>query len=562
MPRKLYRLLFLALFALGAGIGLRDPSPPDEPRFALAAKTMVESGHWLIPQRGSELYAEKPATFMWLQAAFYALTGELQIAFLLPSLLAGLLTLWLVADLARRLWRPGLAPWAASALFISLQFGLQAKRGQIDMLLTAMTTVALWGLLVHLLRGPQRGALLLAGFAAGLGTVTKGVGFLPLLMLIAYLGWRLHWRSRSELPPAGGGWQGTSLLLPSFVIGALVWLGPLLLATWWLDTPELRGYTQELLFHQTGARYLHAWHHHKPLWYYGQVILTLWLPGALLLPWLLPAWWRRLRRGDLRYWLLLGWSLLVLLFFSLSPGKREVYLFPALPAVVLAAVPLLPGLLRRRPVQWLLRGYLLLLGLLAALLAVGGWAGLPAVLKLAAKRALEGDDLQQLLLGCAVVAVVALGIALLLPARRLGRGLIGFSAALWLCYGLLLAPALDASSSGKQLMAEVADKLPADTELGIVELKEQLLLQADRPIADWGYRQPVAVQWAGAVRWLNAAPERRWLLVRTKRLPDCLKADALLPLGRANRVEWALLSARALSPACRQQLSSAGSDRR
>ncbi len=34
-----------------------------------------------------------------LQAAFYALTGNLRIAFLLPSLLAALATLWLARDL-------------------------------------------------------------------------------------------------------------------------------------------------------------------------------------------------------------------------------------------------------------------------------------------------------------------------------------------------------------------------------------------------------------------------------------------------------------------------------
>ena len=51
-PRWL--LLALLLFALAAGIGLRDPSPPDEPRFVLAASAMVDSGDWLLPRRGRE----------------------------------------------------------------------------------------------------------------------------------------------------------------------------------------------------------------------------------------------------------------------------------------------------------------------------------------------------------------------------------------------------------------------------------------------------------------------------------------------------------------------------
>ncbi len=52
--RELWLFLLFALLILGAGIGLRDPWPADEPRFAMSAMQMVESGNWLIPHRGSE----------------------------------------------------------------------------------------------------------------------------------------------------------------------------------------------------------------------------------------------------------------------------------------------------------------------------------------------------------------------------------------------------------------------------------------------------------------------------------------------------------------------------
>src|SRR5690606_24286947 len=85
----------LAVAVLFAGIGLRDPWPADEPRFAQVAREMVESGRWLFPTRGGEFYPDKPPVFMWLIALFYQITGQLRIAFLLPSALAGLGTLWL-----------------------------------------------------------------------------------------------------------------------------------------------------------------------------------------------------------------------------------------------------------------------------------------------------------------------------------------------------------------------------------------------------------------------------------------------------------------------------------
>ena len=92
----------LAVAGLAAGIGMRQPQPPDEPRFVLAARTMVESGQWLLPHRGVELYAEKPPVFMWLQAAAHQVVGSWQWSFLLPSLLAALLSLWLSESTAEK----------------------------------------------------------------------------------------------------------------------------------------------------------------------------------------------------------------------------------------------------------------------------------------------------------------------------------------------------------------------------------------------------------------------------------------------------------------------------
>src|SRR5690242_14889048 len=131
--RRALRLFFLvALVVLGSGIGLRDPWPADEPRFALSAKQMVDSGNWLIPHRGSELYSDKPPTFMAMQAATYEIVRDWRIAFLLPSLLAALGTLLLVYDLARRLWDHRTGLYAAAALLTAFQFVYQAKRAQID----------------------------------------------------------------------------------------------------------------------------------------------------------------------------------------------------------------------------------------------------------------------------------------------------------------------------------------------------------------------------------------------------------------------------------------------
>jgi 4-amino-4-deoxy-L-arabinose transferase-like glycosyltransferase len=547
-PRRIpgFWLLF-AVLTLAAGLGLRDPSPPDEPRFVLAAQHMVESGDWLVPMRGREVYAEKPPVFMWLQAASYLVVRDWRVAFLLPSLLAALGTLWLVWDLAARLWGPRYAPYAAGALWVCVQFGLQASRAQIDMVLVLLTTLSLWGLLRHLLQGPAWRHAWLGAFAAGLGTVTKGVGFLPLLVLLPWL------VARRRLPrgaTAGDGWRWGTLVL-AFVAGTAVWLGPLAIAVMASEDPGLRAYASELLFRQTGERYANAWHHVKPAWYYLQVIATLWLPGALLLPWLLPAWGRRLRRGDPRFLLLLGWAILVWLFFSASPGKREVYIFPALPILCVAAAPLLPGLLRRRAVRATLFGWLLLFSTVfvalgaSALLGGHGWAE-----RIAMDRAIDSPDMQAFLLWILGLGLAGLALAAWGRLRRIGVALSLFMGLLWMVHGIGLAPALDRSSSARGLMAEVGRQIDSRAELGLLAWNEQQMLQADRPVVDFGYRQPWHRQWQRATAWLAAAPERRWILLPEPALGPCVDRTQARDVGRANRSEWWVVPGTAVREGC------------
>src|SRR6478672_9021762 len=94
--RDTWLFWILGLLVIGAGLGLRDPWPADEPRFALIARDMLATGDWLIPRVGGDLYPDKPPFYFWLMAVSMALTGSMRVGFLVPSLLAGLGTLVLV----------------------------------------------------------------------------------------------------------------------------------------------------------------------------------------------------------------------------------------------------------------------------------------------------------------------------------------------------------------------------------------------------------------------------------------------------------------------------------
>ncbi len=172
-----------------------------------------------------------------------------------------------------------------------------------------------------MLLGPSWRWYTIGWAAAGLGVITKGVGFLPLLVLVPFAMLRdPRWQPR-KAPGGGVRW----LLGPlAFLAAVSIWLVPMLLAA--NNDPTLAAYRDEILFDQTIHRYGNAWHHREPFWYFlVNVIPGLWLPLTLLVPWLFGHWRNALRSFDLRIALLASWIVLVVLFFSFSTGKRGVY---------------------------------------------------------------------------------------------------------------------------------------------------------------------------------------------------------------------------------------------
>ncbi|WP_372017850.1 ArnT family glycosyltransferase [Pseudoxanthomonas sp. 10H] len=547
-PRNRDTWLFwiTALLVLGAGLGLRDPWPADEPRFALVAKQMVESGNWLFPHRGIELYSDKPPMLMWLQAAFYTLFGNWRVAFLLPSLLAALGTLWCVQDLGRRLWTRKVGLYAAWALLFAFQFTWQSKKAQIDPLVTFFITLANYGLLRHLLLGPDWRWWTLGWFAAGIGTITKGVGAIALLMVLpaaiaSLRGWprvKVHARDpRFWLGPLG------------FVLAVSLWLLPVVTVALSKNLPEYRAYLDDILFRQTARRYSQSWDHHQPAWYHLGVMLTMWIPPVLALPWALPAWWRRLRRRDARYLLPLAWWAMVLVFFSIPDGKRDVYIMPALPMMCLVLAPLLPGLLRRRWARWVAAA--LAVGL--ALLFLGGGAALlqpgsPLVARMESQRGLDPAGIRALAWMLLAIGLWGLGCALAFRRRGVAM-LFATLGGLWVAYSLVGYPLLNDASSARGVMARAGERIGPEAELGLVAWKEQNLLMADRKVTDFGFKVAWEAQLGAAVAWQARSPSR-WLLVQEAALEGCIDRERIELAGISNRRRWWLVPPGAVTGPC------------
>ncbi len=544
--RETWLFWITALLVLGAGLGLRDPWPADEPRFALVAKQMVESGDWLFPHRGIELYSDKPPMLMWLQATFFTISGNWRVAFLLPSLLAALGTLWCVQDLGRRLWTRRVGLYAAWALLFAFQFTWQSKKAQIDPLVTFFITFANYGLLRHLLLGGDWRWWTIGWFAAGLGTITKGVGALALLMLLpaaiaSVRGWprvRVHARDPRF-------WLGPL----AFLVAVSLWLLPVVAVALSRDLPEYRAYLDDILFRQTARRYSQSWDHHQPAWYHLGVMATMWIPPVLALPWAIGAWRRRLRRRDPRYLLPLAWWLLLVAFFSIPDGKRDVYIMPALPMMCLALAPLLPGLLRRRFARALVLALAALLALLFLGLGVSTLreAGSMAM-RLQEQRGLDPAGVRAaawMLLAMGTWATAALLALWRRPVVVLFAGLGG----LWVAFGLVGYPVLNDASSARGVMAAAGARIGPDAELGLVAWKEQNLLMADRPAANFGFKVPWDEQLRAAAAWQAQAPDR-WLLVQEDALESCLDPQRIELAGISNRRRWWLVPPGAVTGEC------------
>jgi 4-amino-4-deoxy-L-arabinose transferase-like glycosyltransferase len=546
------RFLYLMLAGatlLAAGLGLRDPWPPDEPRFALIAKDMVESGDWLIPRVGGVLYPDKPPLFFWLVGVFYALTESIRVAVLLPALLSGLGVLWLVHDLASRLWNPETAMWCGVALLATVQFPLQMKAGQIDGVLCFWTTLALYGLCRHLLLGPDWHWYAIAGLSSGLGVITKGVGFLPFFVFAPWvLALHRNW------PMPGIRWSGGKWLLAplAFALAIAIWLVPMLMVTSGAADPEFAQYRDDILLKQTVTRYADAWSHVKPPWYlFTNAVPWLWLPLTLLLPWLIPRWARDLQARQAATLLLGGWILLVLLFFSMSDGKRSLYIFPALPALALLAGRHLPAILAR---PWPRRLLLVLASLLAALpLAIGIFmlADYPP-LHASLDEPANPIALAWISIATGLAATSVVGFC---RPEGAARAFAGVMAILWLSTSLLIYPRIDATRSGRAIIDSASAALGPDSALAFAGWKEQLLLQWGKPAIHFGYRrEDDDGESRDAASWLSGNETYR-LLLPGELVGPCFDRSRLIELGFAHRRDWFLASGRSVLPQCRNKES-------
>ncbi len=417
---------------------------PDEPFFAEGAREMLAGGHWLVTFINGVVNSHKPPLFFWLIAAFSAPFGQiLEVTARLPSALAALGTLALTMRLGRRFWDRDVAALAGIVLATSYMFWDKARWAQIDSLLCFLIWVALAAFAAYRAgEADGRRAGLLFWLAAALATLAKGpVGLLlPLGIALLTLASDRDLRRWRRFAPVLGP------LLFVAVTGA--WVLAVTVAG-----PD--GYTVwGALREHFVNRAIHGMHHRQPVYYYLlhlPVSLLPWsglLPGALLL-----AWRRRRAAGD-RF--LAVAAIFVVVFFSISTEKRDLYVLPAFPAMALLIASLVAAVGRRRngrdgsPVdpRWVtvaqvVIGAVVALAGLAVPVAVGRYPQVPAAVGV--------------LLG-AVLVVTGAATAWQALRRRVLGSVLAPAAGMLVLYLLvppLLYPAFEPIKSARPLAVEV-----------------------------------------------------------------------------------------------------------
>ena len=326
-PRVASRLLWhlclivpLAAVVFFFQLGAADFRDDGGSNGAQIVQELVAGEGWILPLRNGQHLPVKPPLFYWLgavSALARGTTGDIWDS-RAPSAVLGVLGVLAVYLFSRWVAGERVALWAALMLITTPQVIIEAKNSRVDIALAVFLTVGLF-LAYRVLEGVGgRKTAALAGLCFGLAVLSKG----PLALVLAAIVLLPTMLLNRPAP----GW--TALFSPWVVLGAVV-----LPALWYAAATLVHGmaFLRLHLYVENVAR-LEGMHGHWPWWWYAEPLCTAGLPWMLALPLVIFGRSALSRRARVFLWLWVG---MMLLFFTLSPGKRRAYLLPLRPPLVI-----------------------------------------------------------------------------------------------------------------------------------------------------------------------------------------------------------------------------------
>ena len=323
--RYVLGILTIGMVIFLFNLGGRDLWEPDETRYAVIAREMVQSGNWILPHLNGEIYAEKPAFFFWLvnlSTFFFGANNELTNRF--PSTLAGLITLLITFLFGERLFNLRTGFLSSLVLATCLLFPQLSRWMAFDALFTLFFFLTLF----CFYRGfekeeGRRRDYLIAGLFLGLGVLTKGpIAYLPLPVFMIFASFQKEIKK----------FWNRDLLLGFLLSLAVVFLW--LIPACWMGGED---YTQKILFGRTIRRLAGSGKYFHPQSFFFYFIRfpieflpwTFFIPAAIIF-----AVGKRKGKGKQLLFLSI-WFILVFLFFTISKAKKDNYILPLYPAAAI-----------------------------------------------------------------------------------------------------------------------------------------------------------------------------------------------------------------------------------
>lgn len=331
-------LTLICAFTILPFLSLTDYNTKGEPREAIVAYSMLETGNWVLPQNYGGDIAFKPPFFHWCIAAVSSLFGGVsEASSRLPSALAliGMMlsVYWFYAK-RKDAWHGLLAACITLTCFEVHRAGFACR---VDMVLTAFIVLALLQFYSWCERG-QKGLPWLAILFMGCATLTKGpVGIILPCMVTAVFLWIKEGRF----------WK------TSFTLAGIALLACVLPAIWYV-LAYLQGEEQfvELMMEENFGRFLGKMSyesHENPVYYNFVMLIAGYLPWTLLLLFSLFGLHYRKPSGTFKEMgrkmitTIRNWSpldlfsflsiVLIFIFYCIPASKRGVYLLPIYPFI-------------------------------------------------------------------------------------------------------------------------------------------------------------------------------------------------------------------------------------
>ena len=320
----------------------------NEAFYAETPREMIESGDFLNPSFNYQPRFNKPPLSYWIVASFYKVLGVSVTAERAAITLGAIAMLATAYMLARVAFSVEAGLLAALGLAASPRVLMFSRRIMIDVYLSTFMSLALVFFVLAQTRPERRRTYLALMYASiGLGVMTKGpvAALLPALAISLYL---LVTRQRGEF---------RRLMLATGILIVV-----LIVVPWYAAMYRLHGWSviADFVSKDNLSRYgVTAWGPSRRFLFYIPVLLGDLFPWSIFL---LPVLWLSFARKksqpagapenspqEERLSVLLQvWAAVIVVFFSLSKSKEDLYILPAYPAAAALTAGLVSRFLARQ----------------------------------------------------------------------------------------------------------------------------------------------------------------------------------------------------------------------